>query len=93
MRDTVHAVGIALTVVFYATPIVYPLSLVPERLRPLIEANPLTHLVEWYRRAFTLPRSARPGSMLFVTSLSVAARRPRAWRSFRRARPHFADLI
>ena len=32
VRDTVHAVGIALTVVFYATPIVYPASLVPARL-------------------------------------------------------------
>src|SRR5215831_1251028 len=46
MRDAAHAVGIVLTVGFYATPIVYPVSLVPARLRPLLQANPLTHLVD-----------------------------------------------
>src|SRR5262249_6298069 len=44
MRDAAHAVGVGLTVVFYATPIVYPISLVPERLRPWLQANPLTPL-------------------------------------------------
>src|SRR5262249_6066813 len=54
VRDTTHAVGIVLTIGFYATPIVYPASLVPARLKPLLAANPVTHLVDLYRRAFTL---------------------------------------
>ncbi|MGH9465680.1 MAG: ABC transporter permease [Thermoanaerobaculia bacterium] len=33
---------VLLTAWFYATPIIYPLEIVPERLRPLFAANPLT---------------------------------------------------
>ena len=91
-RDAIPAVGIALTVLFYATPIVYPASLVPDHLRFLIEANPIAHLVEWYRDAFTRHRLPPGGSLLFVTSLSVAAA-ALGLALFRRARPHFADLI
>ena len=59
LRDTATPSAIVLTVGFYATPIVYPASLVPARLRPLIEANPVSHLVDLYRRAFTLHAAPR----------------------------------
>ena len=92
VRDTMHAVGIVLTVGFYATPIVYPASLVPARLRPLIEANPITHLVDLYRRAFTLHTAPDPASVLYLgVFCGVAAVAGAAL--FSRARPHFADLI
>jgi lipopolysaccharide transport system permease protein len=92
VRDTAHAVGILLTVVFYATPIVYPLSMVPAGLRPFLEANPLTHLVDLYRRAFTLHAAPEPGSILYLTVFCVLAALLGAG-LFSRARPHFADLI
>jgi ABC-type polysaccharide/polyol phosphate export permease len=92
LRDTVHAVGVGLTVVFYATPVVYPLSLVPPRLRPLIEANPLTHLVDLFRRAFTLHAAPPPSSVIYLTVFSLLAAAAGA-ALFARARPHFADLI
>jgi ABC-type polysaccharide/polyol phosphate export permease len=92
VRDTAHAVGILLTVVFYATPIVYPLSMVPARLRPFLEANPLTHLVDLYRRAFTLHAPPEPGSILYLSVFCVAVALLGAG-LFSRARPHFADLI
>jgi ABC-type polysaccharide/polyol phosphate export permease len=85
-------VSIALTVVFYATPIVYPSSLVPERLRPFLEANPLTHLVDLYRRAFTLHEAPPAGSVLYLTAFCAAVALLGA-ALFSRARPHFADLI
>lgn len=91
-RDAIPAVGIALTVLFYATPIVYPASLVPEHLRFLVEANPVAHLVEWYRDAFTRHTLPSPGSLLFVTAASLGAA-TLGLALFRRARPHFADLI
>ena len=92
VRDAVHAVGVVLTVIFYATPIVYPASLVPERFRPVLRANPMTHLVEWYRCAFTLHRLPEPGSLLYVTALALAVTLL-GTAFFFRARPHFADLI
>ena len=92
VRDTIHAIGILLTVVFYATPIVYPAALVPDRFRPIIQANPVTHLVEWYRRAFTLHQWPEPGSVLYLTAFAAVATLA-GMALFSRARPHFADLI
>jgi lipopolysaccharide transport system permease protein len=92
VRDTAHAVSIALTVMFYATPIVYPASLVPERLRPILEANPVAHLVDLYRRAFTLHAAPPGGSVLYLT-LFCGAVALLGGALFSRARPHFADLI
>src|SRR5262249_2715184 len=91
-RDLVHALGIALTVVFYMTPIVYPASLAPERFRPILRANPIAHLVEWYRDAFTLHVFPDASSILYVTAFTAVA--VLAGRTlFSRSRPHFADLI
>ena len=92
VRDTMHAIGIGMTIVFYATPIVYPLSLVPERFRPFIAANPVAHLVDWYRRAFTLHAWPEPGSVLYL-SVFAAVAALLGGALFARARPHFADLI
>ena len=92
VRDTTHAVGIVLTVGFYATPIVYPASLVPARLKPLLQANPITHLVDLYRRAFTLHAAPDPASLAYLTVFSLLAAAAGA-AVFARARPHFADLI
>ncbi|MEP6993579.1 MAG: ABC transporter permease [Acidobacteriota bacterium] len=92
VRDTAHAVGIVLTIGFYATPIVYPASLVPARLRPFIAANPITPLVDLYRRAFTLHTAPEPASIAYLAVFcGLAALLGAA--IFARARPHFADLI
>jgi len=92
IRDAAQAITIALTVVFWATPIVYPASLVPARFQPILAANPLTHLTEWYRRAFTLHVLPDPKSALYLTAVAAAAAVLGAALFFR-ARPHFADLI
>lgn len=48
-RDTAQFVGIATQLWFYLTPIVYPEGLVPGRLRPLVELNPMTSFVGCFR--------------------------------------------
>lgn len=92
VRDAGHAIGILLSVVFFATPIVYPASMVPERFRPILDANPIAHLVAWYRAAFTLHELPAPGSVVYLAVFSVSAALLGGL-LFRRARPHFADLI
>lgn len=92
LRDTVQAVGIVLTVGFYATPIVYPVSLVPARLLPILEINPVTHLVDLYRRAFSLHAAPEPASFAYLAVFSLVVAAVGA-ALFARARPHFADLI
>jgi lipopolysaccharide transport system permease protein len=92
VRDAAHAIGIALQVLFYATPIIYPSSLVPERFRPILRANPMTHLTEWYRDAFTLHALPDAASVLYVAAFAAVSVALGA-ALFARARPHFADLI
>ena len=92
VRDAAQAIGIFLTVVFWATPIVYPASLVPERFRMILAVNPIAHLVEWYRRAFVLHAWPEASSVVYRGVFAAAAGALGA-ALFVRARPHFADLI
>lgn len=50
-RDVGNAVGVGLQFWFWMTPIVYPLEIVPEVARTVIERNPLTPLVLSYQAA------------------------------------------
>ena len=50
-RDTRHLLDVAVQVWFWLTPIVYTVSLIPERFRPLIYLNPMTAFVESYHAA------------------------------------------
>jgi lipopolysaccharide transport system permease protein len=92
VRDASHAIGILLTVVFFATPIVYPASMVPARFRPILEANPISHLVEWYRAAFTLHELPPAGSILYLAVFACATA-ALGMLFFTRGRSHFADMI
>jgi ABC-type polysaccharide/polyol phosphate export permease len=48
-RDVQHFMGILLQLWFYATPIVYPLRVVPESVRFAYSLNPMVQFVEAYR--------------------------------------------
>ncbi len=95
VRDAAQVIGIALTVVFWGTPIVYPLSIVPPShpwLLAAVRANPVTHLAQWYRGAFTTHTAPAASSVLYLVSFSALAAVAGA-ALFARARPHFADLM
>jgi lipopolysaccharide transport system permease protein len=51
-RDLRFLVTFGVQLWMYATPVIYPLSSIPERYRLLIQANPLTPIVEAFRFAF-----------------------------------------
>lgn len=48
-KDTFQAVSYISMIWFYGSPIVYPLSLVPEKLKKILHLNPLSYLIESYR--------------------------------------------
>lgn len=51
LRDTLQVVSVVMVLWFWFTPIFYSLEMVPSILRPLILMNPLTYVVEGYRRS------------------------------------------
>jgi lipopolysaccharide transport system permease protein len=51
LRDIQQLISIVITVVFFATPVVYDLSRVPSRFKPFILANPMAAILELFRAA------------------------------------------
>ena len=52
VRDTGYIVGVVLQILFFMTPIFYPVAAIPERYRWPIQANPLTIMIEEARKVF-----------------------------------------
>jgi lipopolysaccharide transport system permease protein len=50
-RDLTHLVTFGVTLWMYATPIIYPLSGIPEKYKLFVIANPMTPVVETFRTA------------------------------------------
>ena len=90
-RDLEHLIEVFLTLLFYVTPILYPLDLVPERWEPALLVNPLTSLIEAWRSLFidnALPSAALWPALLFsLGALLVGGT------VFRRLEPGFADAL
>ncbi len=59
---------LTLRALFYATPILYTLTVIPESIRPLIAANPLTPIIEMMRIWIIDPNAATPVDLLGVVS-------------------------
>lgn len=78
-RDTGHLVELAMLAWFWATPIVYPVSLVTEELGPTAEAlylaNPMANIVMAFQRALYGPTSAEALSRLPDPGLTWYAQR------------------
>ena len=88
-RDVNYLVTIGMNVLFYATPIIYSISMVEaknETLARIIELNPIAHYVQWSREIFygtTMPSTfsliALPiaSFLFFVLGLSIFNRKSR----------------
>lgn len=92
IRDVEHVMMPVLMIFMYLTPILYPLTMVPERLRPWVAANPFGWLVVRLREALLEGELALQwGDAVALTaalSLFFAGR----W-VFRRLSPHFEDFL
>jgi len=51
-RDLSMLLAFGVQLLMYATPVIYPLSVVPEKYKWLIVTNPITSIVETFRYAF-----------------------------------------
>lgn len=64
-RDLRFLVTFGVQLWMYATPVIYPISSVPDRFQWLIRANPLTPIVEAFRYAFLGAGSASALNLLY----------------------------
>ena len=73
IRDLEHIIGVVLMAAFYATPIVYKLEQLPANLQPIMQLNPMTHIINAYRDIFyyqQMPDFASLG-ILFAIALVI----------------------
>jgi len=90
-RDVRYVVESAMVVGMYASPILYDLGRVPERLRWLIRLNPVTGVLELTRGA-VLNRSVDVAAVLCSAGMAALLLLLGSW-LFRRRAGEFADLV
>ena len=91
-RDVKHALPLLLQVLFFATPIVYPLAAVPASWHPWLAMNPLVGVVTGLRAAAL--DGVAPDPMITSISASMAALLLlAAWWHFSRVERRFADIV
>jgi lipopolysaccharide transport system permease protein len=91
-RDVRSAISFMITVWMFATPVVYPASLVPASYRALYGLNPMAGVVEGFRWAVT-GRAEPPGAMLAISIAVVGVALVSGLLYFRRMERIFADVI
>jgi len=94
IRDLGHILSIALQLLFWVTPILWPVNILPNKYKLLLDANPLCYIVQGYRDSFIShqwfwEKPAEGAYFWIVTFLIFFV----GAISFSRLRPHFADVL
>jgi lipopolysaccharide transport system permease protein len=93
LRDIPQSLIVIINLLFYATPIVYPVSVLPEAVRGWIFwVNPIATLVEVYRDLIIVGSIQHGLEWGVTTIISVCIFALGLW-FYRRLRPGFADVI
>ena len=93
-RDTARLVGVLLQVGFWATPVLWDITILPEPYRTVFSANPMHYVAQGYRDSFlyATPVSQRVDETLLFWVITLGL-----WVLglfvFKRLRPQFADLV
>ena len=90
-RDVRYALPFLIQVWMFATPIIYPASIVPEKWRWLLNLNPLTGVIEGFRSAL-FGRAFHWGDLGAAAAITLAALAYSAY-AFRRMERQFADIV
>ena len=91
-RDVRYAVPFMIQIGLFASPVVYPASLVPDHLRLLYGLNPMAGVVEGFRWAL-LGRGDAPLGLMAVSAATALVLLVSGLFYFRRVEHGFADVI
>mgnify|MGYP001174146300 CR=1 FL=1 len=90
-RDLEHITDVVLSLLFYATPIIYAADRVPEGYRWITHVNPLAPLAEGWRAILLDGRL--PGADIWISAGLTLALVFLGWFTFRRLEDGFADAL
>jgi ABC-type polysaccharide/polyol phosphate export permease len=91
-RDVGHGLPLVIQLWMFATPVAYPLSLIPEWFQPIYVLNPMATIIDGYRRAILhgMPPDLK---VLGITAGCVLLFSFVALSVFKKAERTFADVI
>ncbi|MEO8502450.1 MAG: ABC transporter permease [Acidobacteriota bacterium] len=83
-HDTVELVGVILTLLLYLTPVIYPMSIVPERMRWVVRFNPVRSILETFRDPIYYGKIPPLSHLSVAAGIALLALAIGAW-TFRRS--------
>ena len=91
VRDIEYLLGIGFPLLFFATPMVYPISIVPEPLHDYFELNPLHALMQPWRSVF-MEGALDPVQVAYVAGWTLALGAV-AWALYRKLAPRVGEVV
>ena len=70
-RDLQHFIGILLQLLFYATPIVYGMDIIPVSFQWILKLNPMSYIIDGYRSIFYYQRMPDLVDLGIVFAISI----------------------
>lgn len=70
-RDMQFLVGFGVQLLMYGTPIIYGLETIPAKYRPLVEANPMTPIIECFRDLYLGSGDWSASSLLYSAAFTL----------------------
>lgn len=93
LRDIQEFIGILLLIWFYGTPVIYDLTMIPSKMRPIIEyINPMASIIFLYREALYYLRWPSLKLIAYATISSLIVFWAGYW-IFRRLSPEFTKEV
>jgi lipopolysaccharide transport system permease protein len=92
VRDVGQSIGLGMTVMLFLSPVFYPVSALPESMRPWMLANPLTFIIEQARAVLIWGQQPNWSGLLIYTVVATFV----AWLGyvwFQKTRKGFADVL
>lgn len=92
VRDVAQVMTVVLQLLFWLTPIVYMPSIIPDRLRAVLELNPMMHMAVAFQDVLLYGRVPGMAGMLIIATAAVILLLF-ALILFRRAAPEMVDVL
>lgn len=92
LRDIIQILNIVFQILFYVSPILYPITSVPEGFKTIILLNPFTVLTESYHDVILYGRYPELCSMFYLLALTIGAAYIGIY-MFRKLKSGFADVL
>jgi lipopolysaccharide transport system permease protein len=91
-RDVQYVVPFVVQIWMYASPVVYPVSLIPDRWRFVLSLNPMTGVIDGFRWSL-LGRGSVSGTVLATSAVAALVVLVTGIAYFERTERHLADVI